>query len=138
MLSGRDWLNIGSMAMRIVGRRHRIDTQRIQLAPCVSLCGFIMIDYDRLGAGVRRNGAPQFRRRAFLIGRDIKTSMNHYFRGQALVAFCVGVLFCIGFLIMGLPLAVLLGPLYRSAEHGALPPAHLHTHHRGALPDLFG
>ncbi len=54
-------------------------------------------------------GAPQFRRRAFLIGRDIKTSMNHYFRGQALVAFCVGVLFCIGFLIMGLPLAVLLG-----------------------------
>ena len=35
--------------------------------------------------------------------------MNHYFRGQALVAFLVGVLFSIGFLIVGLPLAIVLG-----------------------------
>ena len=35
--------------------------------------------------------------------------MNHYFRGQALVAFCVGVLFSIGFAIVGLPLAIVLG-----------------------------
>ncbi len=35
--------------------------------------------------------------------------MNHYFRGQALVAFIVGIMFCIGFSIIGLPMAVLLG-----------------------------
>jgi predicted PurR-regulated permease PerM len=35
--------------------------------------------------------------------------MNKYFRGQALVAFCVGVLFCIGFLIIDFPLAIGLG-----------------------------
>ncbi len=35
--------------------------------------------------------------------------MNHYFRGQALVALCVGVLFCIGFLIIDMPLAIILG-----------------------------
>ncbi|WP_289860411.1 AI-2E family transporter, partial [uncultured Muribaculum sp.] len=35
--------------------------------------------------------------------------MNHYFRGQALVSFCVGVLFCIGFLIIDMPLAIVLG-----------------------------
>ena len=35
--------------------------------------------------------------------------MNKYFRGQAMVAFCVGVLFSIGFLIIDFPMAVGLG-----------------------------
>ncbi|MDE6303409.1 MAG: AI-2E family transporter [Paramuribaculum sp.] len=70
---------------------------------------FIMIDYDRLSIGMRRMVPPRYRSRAFAIGNDIKNSMNHYFRGQALVAACVGVLFSIGFLIMGLPLAIVLG-----------------------------
>ena len=35
--------------------------------------------------------------------------MNSYFRGQGLVAFCVGVLFSIGFVIVDFPLAVGLG-----------------------------
>ena len=35
--------------------------------------------------------------------------MNVYFRGQALVAGLVGILFSIGFLIVGLPLAIVLG-----------------------------
>ena len=35
--------------------------------------------------------------------------MNRYFRGQALVALCVGILFSIGFLIIDFPLAIGLG-----------------------------
>ena len=35
--------------------------------------------------------------------------MNLYFRGQALVALSVGILFSIGFLIIGMPLAIVLG-----------------------------
>ena len=35
--------------------------------------------------------------------------MNRYFRGQALVAFCVGILFSIGFLIIDFPMAIALG-----------------------------
>lgn len=35
--------------------------------------------------------------------------MNTYFRGQALVALCVGILFSIGFLIIDFPLAIGLG-----------------------------
>ena len=35
--------------------------------------------------------------------------MNRYFRGQALVALCVGILFCIGFLIIGFPMAIPMG-----------------------------
>lgn len=52
---------------------------------------------------------PSSRKTVFRIGNDIQRSMNHYFRGQALVAFCVGVLFSIGFLIIDLPLAIVLG-----------------------------
>lgn len=35
--------------------------------------------------------------------------MNKYFRGQALVALCVGILFSIGFLIIDFPMAIGLG-----------------------------
>jgi predicted PurR-regulated permease PerM len=37
---------------------------------------------------------------------DVKEGMNRYFRGQALVAFLVGVLFSIGFIIIDFPLAI--------------------------------
>lgn len=70
---------------------------------------FIMIDYDRLSNGFRHMVPPKYRDIVFRIGNDIKVSMNHYFRGQALVAFIVGILFSIGFLIIGLPMAVVLG-----------------------------
>ncbi|MCM1483037.1 MAG: AI-2E family transporter [Muribaculaceae bacterium] len=70
---------------------------------------FIMIDYDRLSNLFHHMIPPKYRATAAGIGRDLKRSMNHYFRGQALVAFTVGILFSIGFLIIGLPMAVVLG-----------------------------
>lgn len=70
---------------------------------------FIMLDYDKLSKGFKRMVPHKYRRTAFSVGNDVKDSMNHYFRGQALVALCVGVLFSIGFLILGMPLAVVLG-----------------------------
>ncbi len=70
---------------------------------------FIMIDYEKIARGFRRMIMPKYRRIVFKIAHDVKVSMNHYFRGQALVAFIVGVLFSIGFLIIGMPLAIVLG-----------------------------
>ncbi|MCM1066018.1 MAG: AI-2E family transporter [Muribaculaceae bacterium] len=70
---------------------------------------FIMLDYERLLMGFKRLVPPKYRPATFRVLTDVKDSMNHYFRGQALVAFCVGILFCIGFSIIGLPLAVVLG-----------------------------
>lgn len=70
---------------------------------------FIMLDYERLLKGFKRMVPPKYRQTTFKVLNDVKDSMNHYFRGQALVAFIVGILFCIGFLIIGLPLAVVLG-----------------------------
>lgn len=70
---------------------------------------FIMLDYEKLLKGFRRMVPPKYRETTFRIFGDVKDSMNHYFRGQALVAFIVGILFCIGFSIIGLPMAIVLG-----------------------------
>ncbi len=70
---------------------------------------FIMLDYERLNRGLRAMVPQSMRHVAFTIGRDVKDSMNRYFRGQALIACCVGILFSIGFLIIDLPLAIVLG-----------------------------
>ncbi|MDE6099237.1 MAG: AI-2E family transporter [Muribaculaceae bacterium] len=70
---------------------------------------FIMLDYEKLLNGFHHIIPPKYRRTATSIGNDVKNSMNHYFRGQALVALCVGILFCIGFSIIGMPMAVVLG-----------------------------
>ena len=70
---------------------------------------FIMIDYPRFFMAMKRMVPPKYRHMVFKVGGDIKESMNHYFRGQALVAFIVGILFAVGFLIIGLPMAVVLG-----------------------------
>lgn len=70
---------------------------------------FVMIDYDKIGRGMKRMIMPRYRDIVTKIARDVKMSMNHYFRGQALVSFIVGVLFSIGFAILNLPMAVVLG-----------------------------
>lgn len=70
---------------------------------------FIMLDYERLMLSFRQLVPPAHRHRTFRIASDVKTAMNRYFRGQALIAFCVGIMFSIGFLIIKLPMAVVLG-----------------------------
>lgn len=70
---------------------------------------FIMLDYDRLIVGFKNLVPPKYRKTVYAIAGDVQYSMNHYFRGQALVSLCVGISFAIGFYIVGLPLAVVLG-----------------------------
>ncbi|MDE7180098.1 MAG: AI-2E family transporter [Muribaculaceae bacterium] len=70
---------------------------------------FIMLDYERLNLSFRQLVPPEHRRPVFKIVGDIKNSMNRYFRGQFIIAMLVGLLFAIGFLIIGLPMGVILG-----------------------------
>ncbi len=70
---------------------------------------FIMLDYERLLEGFKHMVPPRMRPSVFSVFNDVTQSMNHYFRGQSLVALCVGILFAIGFVIVGLPLGILLG-----------------------------
>ena len=69
----------------------------------------ILLDYERLSTGWPLLLPERYRPFATQLVRDVEDSMNKYFRGQALVALCVGVLFSIGFLIIGFPMAVGLG-----------------------------
>lgn len=70
---------------------------------------FILLDYESISEGWAH--LVPVRYRPFVVGimNDIKEGMNKYFRGQAFVALCVGILFSIGFLIIDFPMAIALG-----------------------------
>ncbi|MDL2303739.1 AI-2E family transporter [Bacteroides sp. OttesenSCG-928-D19] len=70
---------------------------------------FILLDYETIATGWIRMIPRKYRTFARNVLRDIEDGMNKYFRGQALVALCVGILFSIGFLIIDFPLAIGLG-----------------------------
>lgn len=70
---------------------------------------FILLDYNKFMESMRSLIPKKYKPMVLKIAGDIKESMNRYFRGQTLVAFCVGVLFSIGFLIIDLPLAIIMG-----------------------------
>ena len=70
---------------------------------------FILVDYEEISKGWVSLLPRRYRPFARRLVADVGHGMNLYFRGQAMVAACVGVLFSIGFLIINFPLAVGLG-----------------------------
>jgi predicted PurR-regulated permease PerM len=70
---------------------------------------FILLDYEKFNAGFV-SAIPQ-KYRMFVTGiiSDVENAMNRYFRGQALIALIVGICFSAGFVIVGLPMAILVG-----------------------------
>ena len=69
----------------------------------------ILLDYEDINRGWPNLLPERYRNFAKQLVSDVEESMNKYFRGQALVALCVGILFSIGFLIIDFPIAVGLG-----------------------------
>lgn len=67
---------------------------------------FILLDYEQIAQGWIRMLPSSSRGAAQRIATDVKEGMNKYFRGQALIAFLVGILFSTGFLIIDFPLAI--------------------------------
>ena len=70
---------------------------------------FILLDYEDINKGWPNLLPERYRAFATQLVSDVEEGMNKYFRGQALVALCVGILFSIGFLIIDFPIAVGLG-----------------------------
>lgn len=72
---------------------------------------FILMDYEYLTT----NWIKIFpkKNRPFWKGvmKDVEKALNSYLRGQCLVALIMGILFCIGFTIIGFPMAIGLGIL---------------------------
>lgn len=70
---------------------------------------FALLQYDSF-FGKWKELIPKKKQKAIkTIANDVETAVSNYFRGQFLVASIVGVLFAIGFKIIGLPMAILLG-----------------------------
>ena len=67
---------------------------------------FILLDYESIANGWIKLIPAKHRDFVQAVATDVEEGMNRYFRGQALVAFLVGVLFSIGFLIIDFPLAI--------------------------------
>ena len=67
---------------------------------------FILLDYESIANGWIKLVPAKHREFVQAVADDVEMGMNRYFRGQALVAFLVGVLFSIGFLIIDFPLAI--------------------------------
>lgn len=70
---------------------------------------FIMIDFEGLAYGLIDLFPQSGRSTIKSILKEVDYYMNSYFRGQALIALTVGVLLAIGFSLIGLPLAIVLG-----------------------------
>ena len=70
---------------------------------------FILMDYEKLSSGWIRFIPASKRNFTGMVVQDVKNGMNSYFRGQALIALIVGILFSIGFLIIDFPMAICLG-----------------------------
>lgn len=70
---------------------------------------FILLDYEKIANGWRNLIPDKYRPFVEGLAGDVEYSMNRYFRGQSLVALCVGILLAIGFRIINFPLGVTLG-----------------------------
>ncbi len=70
---------------------------------------FILLDYEILAAGLIKIFPKKSRPFWRALIDDAERELNSYIRGQGLVALCIGVLFCIGFTIIGFPMAIGMG-----------------------------
>ena len=72
---------------------------------------FILLDYETLTANWVRIFPKKNRPFWSALMKDVERELNNYIRGQGMVALCMGIMFCIGFTIIGFPMAIGLGIL---------------------------
>ena len=72
---------------------------------------FILLDYETLTANWLRIFPKKNRPFWSALMKDVERELNNYIRGQGMVALCMGIMFCIGFTIIGFPMAIGLGIL---------------------------
>ena len=72
---------------------------------------FILLDYEYLSSKWIKIFPMKARPFWKELMSDVERELNNYIRGQSLVAFSMGILFCIGFTIIDFPMAIGLGIL---------------------------
>ena len=105
--------NITDLIQRLLPRAWNIFTHSVNVIASIFAIFivllytfFILLDYEAIATGWSGLVPMKYREMSIRIVNDVKDGMNRYFRGQALVAFIVGVLFSIGFIIIDFPLAI--------------------------------
>jgi predicted PurR-regulated permease PerM len=76
---------------------------------CILYIIFLLIDYEKITKNWLKYIPERFSATIQMLITDLDRNMNAYFRGQALVAGIVGILFAIGFQIIGLPMGIGIG-----------------------------
>ncbi|MDE7376756.1 MAG: AI-2E family transporter [Muribaculaceae bacterium] len=108
-MSSSDWKSALTVSLKVVSEGFSLIMGVAGWIIMLLYLFFIMIDYDKLNGRIHALVPNKFRRpfdRVISIAAD---SIGHYFRGQFVIATAVGVLFSIGFLIIGMPMAVMFG-----------------------------
>jgi len=70
---------------------------------------FLLIAFPDIRANWSKYVPKKYLPQARTLVHEMNVNMNAYFRGQGLVALCVGVLFSIGLMIIGLPMGFVMG-----------------------------
>ena len=83
------------------------------VASCITLLYmfFILLDYEYLTDNWIRIFPQKVRPFWHELSLDVSRELNNYIRGQGIVALIMGIMFCIGFTIIGFPMAIGLGIL---------------------------
>ena len=76
---------------------------------CLLYIIFLLIDFEKIRANWATYIPDRWREPVVMLIGDLDRHMNGYFRGQSLIALCVGILFAIGFQIIGLPMGIAMG-----------------------------
>ena len=70
---------------------------------------FLMIGFPKIRANWSSYVPERYRDKARILVHDVDRNMNAYFRGQGLVALLVGILFALGFCLIGMPMGIAMG-----------------------------
>ena len=76
---------------------------------CVVYIIFILLDFDKFKNGIKKYIPEKYKASVNQLSSDVSWSMKRYFRNQALISFIVGICYIIGFSIVGIPMAVIIG-----------------------------
>lgn len=70
---------------------------------------FILLDFDKYEMGIKKLIPNKYKPAVASVAGDVSWTMKRYFRNQALISFITGICYAVGFSIVGIPMAVVIG-----------------------------
>lgn len=106
-------INSARKALNFLGRflnqTSQVVTALLGLGIVVLYTVFLLIDFQKVKANWQNLIPPQFRDAIKDFMLQFESAMQNYFRAQIMVASIVGILFALGFKLINLPMAIIMG-----------------------------